>query len=61
MAGCVSNAPLQYVIDTGFDEDLLIFQVDLFSARGQMPRTLLDAAEREKEIRYSSRHAAQHR
>jgi len=53
--GLVSNAPLQYVIDTGFDEDILIFQVDLFSARGQMPRTLLDAAEREKEIRYSSR------
>jgi NTE family protein len=53
--GLVSNAPLQYVIDTGFDDDILIFQVDLFSARGQMPRTLLDAAEREKEIRYSSR------
>jgi NTE family protein len=53
--GLVSNAPLQYVIDAGLDEDMLIFQVDLFSARGQMPRTLLDAAEREKEIRYSSR------
>ena len=53
--GLVSNAPLQYVIDTGLDEDMLIFQVDLFSARGQMPRTLLDAAQREKEIRYSSR------
>jgi NTE family protein len=53
--GLVSNAPLQYVIDTGFDQDLLIFQVDLFSARGQMPRTLLDAAERAKDIRYSSR------
>jgi NTE family protein len=53
--GLVSNAPLQYVIDVGFDQDLLIFQVDLFSARGQMPRTLLDAAQREKEIRNSSR------
>jgi NTE family protein len=53
--GLVSNAPLQYVIDAGLDEDMLIFQVDLFSARGQMPRTLLDAAAREKEIRYSSR------
>src|SRR5271169_4721161 len=30
--GLVSNTPLQYVIDTGFDEDILIFQVDLFSA-----------------------------
>ena len=37
------------------DRDLLIFQVDLFSARGDLPETLLEAAEREKDIRYSSR------
>ena len=35
--------------------DLLIFQVDLFSARGDLPATLLEAAEREKDIRFSSR------
>jgi NTE family protein len=35
--------------------DVLIFQVDLFSARGELPESLLDAAEREKDIRYSSR------
>ena len=33
----------------------MVFQVDLFSARGTMPGTLADAVEREKEIRYSSR------
>jgi NTE family protein len=33
----------------------LIFQVDLFSARGPLPVSLLDAAEREKDIRFSSR------
>ena len=33
----------------------MIFQVDLFSARGPLPKTLLDAAEREKDIRFSSR------
>jgi NTE family protein len=33
----------------------LIFQVDLFSARGPLPVSLLEAAEREKDIRYSSR------
>ncbi len=33
----------------------MIFQVDLFSARGPMPTSLLEAAEREKDIRYSSR------
>ncbi len=38
-----------------FKRDLLIFQVDLFSARGLLPTSLLEAAEREKDIRYSSR------
>ena len=36
-------------------DDLLIFQVDLFSARGPLPVSLLEAAEREKDIRFSSR------
>ncbi|MGJ5176751.1 DUF3734 domain-containing protein [Bradyrhizobium oligotrophicum] len=53
--GIASNTPLDYVLDAETDRDLLIFQVDLFSARGNLPRTLLEAAEREKDIRYSSR------
>ncbi len=53
--GISSNTPLDYVLDAETDRDLLIFQVDLFSARGQLPATLLEAAEREKDIRYSSR------
>lgn len=53
--GIASNTPLDYVLDAEVDRDLLIFQVDLFSARGPLPTTLLDAAEREKDIRYSSR------
>ena len=53
--GIASNTPLDYVLDAETDRDLLIFQVDLFSARGQLPETLLEAAEREKDIRYSSR------
>jgi len=53
--GIASNTPLDYVLDAETRNDLLIFQVDLFSARGSLPRTLLDAAEREKDIRYSSR------
>lgn len=53
--GIASNTPLDYVLDAETDRDLLIFQVDLFSARGELPKTLLDAAEREKDIRYSSR------
>jgi NTE family protein len=53
--GVASNTPLDYVLDAGIKDDLLIFQVDLFSARGPLPVSLLDAAEREKDIRYSSR------
>jgi len=53
--GIVSNTPLQYVLDEAGQRNLLIFQVDLFSARGDMPRTVLEAAEREKDIRFSSR------
>jgi NTE family protein len=53
--GIVSNTPLDYVLEHERDRDLLIFQVDLFSARGEVPATVLEAAEREKDIRYSSR------
>src|ERR1700744_475178 len=53
--GIASNTPLDYVLDAETDRDLLIFQGDLFSARGPLPEPLLEAAEREKDIRYPSR------
>src|SRR5882672_6669393 len=53
--GIASNTPLDFVLDEKVDRDLLIFQVDLFSARGQLPLSLLEASEREKDIRFSSR------
>jgi NTE family protein len=53
--GIASNTPLDYVLDAEIDNDLLIFQVDLFSARGPLPASVLEAAEREKDIRFSSR------
>jgi NTE family protein len=53
--GIASNTPLDFVLDEETNRDLLIFQVDLFSARGELPATLLEAAEREKDIRFSSR------
>src|SRR6187401_1192087 len=46
--GIASNTPLDFVLDERVDRDLLIFQVDLFSARGPLPVSLLEAAEREK-------------
>ncbi|MCO5733152.1 patatin-like phospholipase family protein [Rhizobium sp. SSA_523] len=54
--GLVSNTPLQYVLAADHNQsDLCIFQVDLFSARGAMPRDMLEVDARIKEIRYSSR------
>ena len=53
--GIASNTPLDHVLEEEFNRDLLIFQVDLFSARGDLPTSLLEAAEREKDIRFSSR------
>jgi NTE family protein len=56
--GLVSNTPLQYVLDqAGHPERQrrVVFQVDLFSALGEMPVNLGEVAEREKDIRFSSR------
>jgi NTE family protein len=53
--GIATNTPLDFVLDEEVNRDLLIFQVDLFSARGPLPASLLDATEREKDIRFSSR------
>ena len=53
--GLVSNTPLEHVLErSGPREDMCIFQIDLFSAKGCMPETLFDITQREKEIRYSS-------
>lgn len=53
--GLVSNTPLQYVIDEQHQGGMCIFQVDLFSAEGNMPEDLFDVTQRVSDIRYSSR------
>jgi NTE family protein len=53
--GLVSNTPLQWVAMTQRPPDALVFQVDLWSARGDFPRNLAEVATRQKEIQYSSR------
>ncbi|MFZ5543120.1 MAG: patatin-like phospholipase family protein [Pseudomonadota bacterium] len=53
--GLVSNTPLRHVAENLDGREATIFQVDLFSARGATPRTLAEVADREKDIRYSSR------
>ena len=52
--GIVSNTPLSHVLDHQ-KADLLVFQVDLFPAKGELPATIMDVSSREKDIRYSSR------
>lgn len=53
--GLVSNTPLQHVLDNAACLHILIFQVDLFSARGLIPRDMDDVLVRQKDIQFSSR------
>ena len=53
--GLVSNTPLQWVLESDPRRDTLAFQLDLWSARGALPRTMLEVMTRQKEIQYSSR------
>jgi len=53
--GLVSNTPLQWVVQGDTRQDTLVFQVDLWSARGELPSDLNDVMARQKEIQYSSR------
>src|SRR5258706_6300576 len=53
--GLVSNTPLQWVVDSQPRLDTLAFQVDLWSARGELPRSLAEVATRKQEIQFQSR------
>ena len=53
--GIVSNTPLQYLLDQEEHQSSLVFQVDLFSARGALPRSMAEVLARHKDITYSSR------
>jgi NTE family protein len=53
--GIVSNSPLTYVLDQKPLSTVLMVQIDLFKAAGEMPTTLDQVAERHKDIQYSSK------
>ena len=53
--GIVSNTPLEHVLAETPRLDSLVLQVDLWSARGQPPKTIMDVMERQKDIQFSSR------
>jgi NTE family protein len=52
--GIVSNTPLWYAVDHSPPVSVLIVQVDLFNAEGELPKTLDQVMERHKDIMYSS-------
>ena len=51
----VSNTPIQYVLDDRPRANTLVFQIDLYSARGTLPVDLDGVRRRSKEIAYASR------
>jgi NTE family protein len=53
--GMVSNTPLDWVLSNGSGLNTLVWQVDLWSAHGALPKDLASVAIRMKEIQYSSR------
>jgi NTE family protein len=53
--GIVSNTPLQYLLEQHKLHDSLVFQVDLFNARGTLPKSIPEVQARHKDIMYSSR------
>lgn len=53
--GIVSNTPLQHLLDQEDKLNSLVFQVDLFSSRGVLPRDIQEVMARHKDIMYSSR------
>jgi NTE family protein len=53
--GIVSNTPLQHLLEQDDRINTLVFQVDLFSAHGVLPRDIQDVLARHKDIMYSSR------
>ena len=53
--GLISNTPLEWLLESRFTEDTLIFQVDLWSADGEFPQNMAEVLTRMKDIQYSSR------
>jgi len=56
--GCVSNTPLEAVLQDEPPGHTVVFMIDLWSASGPPPRTMSDVLWREKQIQHASRTAA---
>lgn len=56
--GLISNTPMEWVLGSVPRRDTLAFQVDLWNARGELPKDMIGVEVRHKEIIYSSRNRA---
>lgn len=56
---CVSNTPLEAILDDEPKGHALVFMIDLWDAKGSEPKTINDVLWRQKQIQYASR-TAQH-
>ena len=56
--GLISNTPMEWVLGSEPRRDTLAFQVDLWNARGELPKDMIGVEVRHKEIIYSSRNRA---
>jgi NTE family protein len=57
--GCVSNTPLDAIIDEPGYPRMVVFVIDLWDAAGPPPETISDVLWRAKQIQYASRTARQ--
>lgn len=57
--GCVSNTPLNAIIDEPGHQRMVVFVIDLWDAAGSPPETINDVLWRAKQIQYASRAAHQ--
>jgi NTE family protein len=55
--GCVSNSPLDAVVDEPGSPHMIAFLIDLWNAEGPPPETMNDVLWRAKQIQYASRSA----
>ncbi len=53
--GCVSNTPLEAILDEEPAGHTLVFMIDLWDAKGTEPKTMDDVLWRQKQIQYASR------
>jgi NTE family protein len=57
--GCVSDTPLDLIVDEADDRHMVVFMVDLWSPLGRPPTNMNEVAWRAKQIQYASRTAYQ--